>query len=238
MSDIVPVEQSTLFPEWERDLLSIDLPETRKRYTAESLERNVAKRDVIVRALAEGHGLLRIAKAFAVSHHLVSALRDSRPELVAIEKKALSQQLGLLAKMTADSLIERLQEGKWKPGSVDLAILVDKKAQVDGDPGLIVEHRHTVEASPEGFLARLRAAVDSPSLGNPTKPQQIQDVEAIDVTPEPDSAVPAVLVPALAARPLAGGPGPSPGGGDAPAATVRRDPMHPESAVKSQKPLL
>ena len=86
--------QPSLFAVDELRLLKLDEPETRRHYTAASLERDTAKRDAICRALAEGHGLLRIAKAFGVSHHLVSALRDSRPDLVAIEKKQLSGQIG------------------------------------------------------------------------------------------------------------------------------------------------
>jgi hypothetical protein len=57
----------------------------------------------------------------------------------------------------ADSIEERLLDGTFKPGSVDLAILVDKKAALDGDASMIIEHRHTLDASPDAFVKRLDA---------------------------------------------------------------------------------
>jgi hypothetical protein len=225
-------QQAALWPEIERDVLTIDQPETRKRYTAASLEKRVALRDAIVRALAEGHGLRRIAGVFGVSHHLVSALRDSRPDLVATEKKAMSNQLGRIAKLTADSLQERLEAGTWKPGSVDLAIILDKKAMLDGDPGLIVEHRHSVEVSAGGFAERLRAAIESKSIGGSVICQQkgaFVDVVALPVATgagEQDQQPGATDT----GRDKVGGT--EGGGGDAAGARPACDPMYPPIATK------
>lgn len=169
-------EQPSLFSEFEldRDLLTLDEPVTRKRYTARSLDQQLAKRDAILRALAEGHGLLRIAKAFAVSHHLVSTLRDSRPDLVAIEKKQLSGQLGRILKMSADRYEEALEKGMVPAGQIPVAfgIFADKKAMLDGDAGLVVEHRHSIVGSVEGFRERLRLAVESQATETGVIPQQ------------------------------------------------------------------
>lgn len=174
--------QGSLFSEFEQDLLTLDKPETRKRYTAATLERNVAKRDFILRCLAEGHGLLRIANAAGVSHHLVSALRDSRPDLVAIEKKQLSGQFGRIIRLAADKLEDALSKGMVPAGQIPvlIGIVQDKRAQLDGDAGLVIEHRHTVQGSVEGFRARLQAAVESAATGtavNPQQKEQIVDVE-------------------------------------------------------------
>ena len=100
--------QPPLFSELEMDLLTLDKAETKKRYTAASLNNQLALREGICRALAEGWGLLRIAKHFGTSHHLVSALRDSRPDLVAIEKKQLSGQIGRILRLSADKYEEAL----------------------------------------------------------------------------------------------------------------------------------
>ena len=141
-------------------LLTLDQPEVRKRYTAASLDANLAKREAICRALAEGHGLLRIARAFGVSHHLVSTLRDTRPELVAIEKQQLSKQLSRILKMTADRYEEALEKGMIPARDLPIpfGIFADKKAALDGDASMIVEHRHRVEVGAAGYLERLKAA--------------------------------------------------------------------------------
>lgn len=241
--------QQVLFPEHERDLLQLDDAATRKRYTAVSLERQVAKRDAIVRALAEGHGLLRIARAFGVSHHTVRALRDSRPDLVAIEKKQLSAQIGAVVKMSLDSMVERLEKGTWKPGSVDLGILLDKKALLDGEASLIVEHRHVLEASPDGFRERLKkvagVTVDCESIVTPQNAQCLQGVSQDDTVCDTTAAADlgkAVVV-ADGVRALAGDAGNAgradgtPGGG-MPAGTAAVQPDGSIEAEKSTKGVL
>lgn len=226
-------EQSVLFPDLERDLLTIDQPDTRKRYTAASLEKRVYLRDLIVRALVEGHGLRRIATAFSVSHHLVSALRDSRPDLVATEKKAMSQQLARIAKMTADSIQERLEAGTWKPGSVDLAIILDKKAMLDGDPGLIVEHRHAVEVSVSELEDRMRAAIEAKSTGLPrfaSKSEVVVDVVASTVA---DDAGHLVQVGTTApSESVSGQPDRKAGGGDQSGGGAACDPIYQAGDAK------
>lgn len=233
-AEITTAEQPSLFSEIELDLLTIDLPETRKRYTAASLERCVAKRDAIVRAMAEGHGLLRIAKAFGVSHHLVSSLRDSRPDLVAIEKKQLSGQIGRILKMSADRFEEGLVEGKISPAQIPVAfgIFSDKKAALDGDASMIVEHRHKIEASASGFLSRLKAAVDSKSTETESIPQQkgvVVDAELVSDTSR-------LLPVATSGSPrISSAETRTAGGGDAPGGGVGRDTMDSSTGGKTQK---
>ena len=147
----------------------------------------MAKRDFILRCLAEGHGLLRIANAAGVSHHLVSALRDSRPDLVAIEKKQLSGQFGRIVKLAADKLEDALTKGQVPAGQIPvlIGIVQDKRAALDGDVGLVIEHRHTISGTVEGFRARLAAAVDSAATPDQQKPQQkcpVLDVECVGDT--------------------------------------------------------
>lgn len=233
--------QASLFSDDELDLITIDQPETRKRYTAASLERHVAKRDAIVRALAEGWGLLRIASVYGVSHHLVSALRDARPELVAMEKKQLSGQIGRILKMSADKFEEALVKGMVPAGQIPVAfgIFADKKAMLDGDAGLVIEHRHTIQASASGFLERLKQAVDSESTGITPIPQQKGPI--VDVEPVGDTA--GTLHPnggdqvgGMVADPDPAGPGTAtPGGGDALPPPPAARPMDQPDGAEKQK---
>lgn len=163
------------------ELATLDSPETRHgKHSGAELERRVAVRDAVVRLLAEGVGILRIARLMRqqgvpIGEHSILALRDRRPDLVAMEKKQLSTQLGRISKLMADSLEDRLVAGTLKPGSVDLAVIMDKKAMLDGDASLVIEHRHVIEPAHEGFLRRLEemkrakaelVAVDSESNEN------------------------------------------------------------------------
>ena len=179
--------QPSLFAEDELRLLTLDQPEMRRQYTAVSLARDTAKREAICRALAEGHGLLRIARAFGVSHHLVSALRDARPDLVAIEKKQLSGQIGRILKMSADRYEEALAAGAVPVGQIPVSfgIFSDKKASLDGDPSLVIEHRHTLQGgSVADFEAKLasmkRASVNTALCANDGKRQQKEISDVID----------------------------------------------------------
>lgn len=234
---LIATEQPSLFSEIELDLLTIDQPVTQKRYTAASLERCVAKRDAICRALAEGHGLLRIAKVYGVSHHLVSTLRDSRPDLVAIEKKQLSGQIGRILKLSADRFEEGLVAGKISPAQIPVAfgIFSDKKAALDGDAGMIVEHRHRVVGSVQGFEARLRAAVDSKSTENDSNCQQKGIVlDAVVVSDTAQASNDTALVPSIQ-PPQSTADGTASGGGDAATGDVARGPMYPANPREIQK---
>jgi|SRR5581483_67555 len=141
-------------------LASLDKPDATKRYTGVELERRVAVRDAVVNLLAQGVGIQRICRAMRaqgvqIGEHSVMALMQRRPDLVAMAKKQLSEQLGRIVKLAADSIEQRLIEGKFKPGSVDLAVFIDKKASVDGEASMVIEHRHTLAASAEDFRRRL-----------------------------------------------------------------------------------
>jgi hypothetical protein len=191
--------QDAPFPEewaqadfFDDGLIGIELAELEKpgskRYTAHALDQRVAVRDVICRLLADGVGILRIAKmlreqGIPIGEHSIMALRDRRPDLVAIEKKQLSQELGSVLKLSLetykDALVKKLVPATQIP--IAFGIFADKKAMIDGDAGMIVEHRHTVVQSADGFKQRLdalksakviEATGDSESTGKPTETKQ------------------------------------------------------------------
>lgn len=170
------------------ELANLDEPETRHgKYTGAELERRVALRDEVVRALAEGMGIQRIcqrlrAKGVSIGEHSVMALAQRRADLVAMEKKQLSQQLSRILKLSADTFEEALIAGGIAPGQIPVAfgIFADKKAALDGDAGLVIEHKHTFGGSVEDFTRRLdemkRARVgtlDLHSEESSVKPKEI-----------------------------------------------------------------
>lgn len=143
------------------DSRSIGNGETKHgKYTGAELERRIELRDRVVRMLAEGVGIRRIAwllrrEGIAIGEHSILALRDRRGDLVATEKKQLSQQVGRITKLMADSIEERLVTGEMVPTSVDLAVMIDKKATLDGDATLVIEHKHSFSGGVEDFKRRL-----------------------------------------------------------------------------------
>lgn len=156
------------------ELVTLDEDRKVKRYTGEALERNVAKRDGIVQALAAGMGMIKIAAVFRVSVHTVMALRDQRPELVAIEKKRLSGNIGRLLGLMAERYETALINGEVAPSQlpIPMAVFIDKKRDLDGEPGLVVEHRHSHELTVEGLRERIE------KMKRVTTEQAVIDVES------------------------------------------------------------
>ena len=168
-----------------RELVTVEDDAKSGKFSGVIIEKNRERVRQICRALAERIGVHRIAKAYGVSVHTVLGIRDRNAELIATEKKDVSLQLGRISKLMADNIEQRLEEGTFKPGSVDLAIILDKKSVADGDPSMIVEHRHTIQGSSAvDFAAKLdamkRAKGVVTSCGTDDKPQQKENFTQID----------------------------------------------------------
>lgn len=156
------------------------------KYTGEQLARNIELRDTVIAWHVQGVGVRRMVRelrgaGFRIGENSVLALLRAAPELVATEKKRVSGALGTLITLMHESIKERLLNGTMKPTSVDLAIIIDKKAAIDGEAGLVIEHRHTFDASPEAFAKKLEEmkrakvldlAVESQSTAIEEKPEQ------------------------------------------------------------------
>jgi hypothetical protein len=171
---------------WE--LAALDKPETRHgKYTGAQLEERIAVRDAVVRMLAEGCGIRRIARQMResgvkIGERSIMAFAERRPDLVATEKKRLGQQLSRITKLMADSIEDRLINGTMKPNPVDLAIIIDKKASVDGEANLVIEHRFTMDASADAFAKRL--AEMKKAKVSEVRPAVESDSSVIDVKPQ------------------------------------------------------
>lgn len=141
------------------ELLTVDEDSARGRYSGAIIERNRERVRQIVRALAEGIGVHRVAKAFGVSVHTVLGIRDRHPDLIATEKQSLSRQLGRILKLSADSFEDALAAGKISPAQLPVAIgiLCDKKAVLDGDASMIVRIEREEVPSVDDLTRRLQA---------------------------------------------------------------------------------
>lgn len=167
------------------ELATLDKPETRHgKYTGVQLARNIELRDKVITAHVQGVGIRRMvrefrANGFAIGENSVLALIANCPELVATEKKRLSSTLGGIITLMTDSIKERLIDGTMKPSSVDVAIMIDKKGTLDGDAGLIIEHRITTDSSAEAFTKKLEEMRRAKVVEKPI------DCEATVMEPKP-----------------------------------------------------
>ena len=166
------------------ELAALNKPDTRHgKYTGEQLARNVELRDKVISAHVQGVGVRRMVKELrAAGYHIgensVLALIGNAPELVATEKKRVSGALGGIITLMTDSIKERLIDGSMKPSSVDVAIMIDKKSALDGEAGLVIEHRFTVDASADAFTKKLEDM-------RRAKVQQPIDCETTAIEPKP-----------------------------------------------------
>ena len=63
-------------------------------------------------------------------------------------KQRLSHRIGLALELGTDDMVERLTKGTMHLSPIDLAVLIDKKLMLDGDPTqrVAIEVTHTIEA--------------------------------------------------------------------------------------------
>lgn len=118
------------------ELLTVDADEKSGKYSGKIIEKNRARVRAIVQSLAMGVGQLKVAKAFGVSVHTVRGIIQRNPELIAIEEKKLSGQLGHAFTVGLEQYTEAIIRGDIPPQllPVGLGILFDKKQLIDGKP--------------------------------------------------------------------------------------------------------
>lgn len=167
----VELEQGVLFGAGA-ELLEVEERARSGRYSGTIIERDRGKVRAIVAALADGHGIIRTARAFGVSEHTVIGIRERNPDLIAIEKKNLSRLLGRVVAVGWERYLEALVAGEISPRDlpVGLGIAGDKKALIDGEVTSRIEVREvvSVEAVLEGLavLRQSAAEVAARSLGD------------------------------------------------------------------------
>jgi hypothetical protein len=131
------------------------------RYTA---ERFFSKRPddykLCVSFLAAGQGLLYIARLLKVHHMTVAAVRDREGEAIDIQKERIRKNLRTAVGIGAERLPETM--ALLAPGQLPIAtaILLDKLAQLDGEPTQRIEVTHKGHLTHEALAAQLTAFPD------------------------------------------------------------------------------
>jgi hypothetical protein len=164
------------------------------RYTA---ERFFSKRPedykACVALLAAGAGLLKIARLLHVHHETVAAVRDREGAAIDIQKERIKRNIRLAVEVGSERLPEIM--GSLPGGQVPIAtaVLIDKIAQLDGEPTQRIEVTHkghlthaavqaSLEAFPEGDVVEItgsrgresdqKAGTPPPALDRPASDNQ------------------------------------------------------------------
>lgn len=114
-----------------------------------------------VSLLAGGIGLLDIARLLKVHHRTVAAVREREGVRIDILKERIRSNIRLAVGIAAERLPDIM--AKLPDGQVplSLAILVDKLAQMDGEPSQSIQVTHHVHLTHEAVRARLSAFPDA-----------------------------------------------------------------------------
>jgi hypothetical protein len=142
-----------------------------------------------------GWGTKRVAKECGVSKWTVNAWWKAADDqgILAPLKKRLSQKAGAIIEDTLDDIHDRVLSGTMPANVLPVVagILADKKAAWDGDPGMVIEHRHdvslNVQAVNEFFT---KPAIDIQSSVTPALPEHSVVVQPLGVALGVDGAQP------------------------------------------------
>lgn len=154
------------FPEFDEALVA-QAKEKRFIHTGAFVSRNEELCRAVCTDLLNGVGRRVIAKRYGISRNTVNAIREvmeSRGELEPL-KKEIARRLDRCVIYSLENLEEALSEGEIAAGSLPIAtaVLLDKKAALEGAPTARIEHI-TRKISHED----LNAWLDSLPSANPT----------------------------------------------------------------------
>jgi hypothetical protein len=131
------------------------------RYTA---ERFFSKRPedykLCVSFLGAGLGLLHISRLLKVHHMTVAAVRDREGEAIDIQKERIRKNLRLAVGIASERLPEIMASLAPSQMPISTAILLDKLAQLDGEPTQRIEVTHKGHLTHEALAAQLTAFPD------------------------------------------------------------------------------
>lgn len=139
------------------------------KYTAARLK---AKRPedyrLVMSLLAGGMGMLAIARHVRVHHRTVAAVLAEAGDQIDMLKQGIRRNVRLAVAVAAERLPDVMANLPAAQMPIATAVLIDKLAQLDGEPTQRIEVKHTGHLTHESLAAELTAF----------------PIEAVDVTPD------------------------------------------------------
>lgn len=177
-------EQGSLFPELDERLVEL-VKHKSFVHTAAFVSRDEVLCRAICIDLLSGISRRLIAKRYEVSRNSVNGIRevmDARGELEPL-KREIARRLDRCVIYSLENLEHALEQNVIAAGSLPVAtaVLLDKKAALEGQPTSRIEHITTRKVSHE----ELNAWLDTLPSANPTALPSPSDSASDDSTPQP-----------------------------------------------------
>lgn len=181
---------------WEGDEAAKDLGVTAALYTA---DRFFSKRPEdykrCVALLAAGAGLLKIARLLKVHHKTVAAVRDREGAEVDIQKEGIKRNVRLAVEIAAERLPDVIAALSGSQLPIATAVLIDKLAQLDGEPTQRVLHTFEGHLTHDAVMKNITAfpdAIDLPATGSEGREsgQKALPVLVVEAAPIPAATLP------------------------------------------------
>lgn len=183
-------EQGTLFPEWEERLVEV-VRHKSFVHTAAFLSRDEELCRAICTDLLTGVSRRLIAKRYSISRNSVNGIREAmeaRGELEPLNKE-IARRLNRCVIYSLENLEDATEHDKIAAGSLPIAtaVLLDKKAALEGQPTSRIEHITTRKVSAEelnAWIESLPSCKAAPDLGDAPAESRPSDSASAAVTPQ------------------------------------------------------
>ena len=180
LAPLLPAErQCALFPEFEEGL--VDAARNKSFvHSGAFISRDQELCRSICTDLLTGISRRLIASRYSVSRNTVNAIREIMEERGELEplKKEIAKRLDRCVIYSLENLEEAMADGKIAPGSLPIAtaVLLDKKAALEGMPTARIEHVTTRKVNHDD----LNAWLESLPSANPASPSDSASSELRD----------------------------------------------------------
>lgn len=171
---------------WE--LLTVEEDRKAGRFTAALLDKNAAKRDAVIEALAQGMAIRSIAGAYEISVNTVLTAKRIYGEKIETEKQRLGRDCFDVARLAVERIRDEIQFMPRASLPIVAGIMAEKGLLLTGAPTARVEHigLPTV-ASIADYINSLPAATPVGTRENSEQKAVVLELPATGLVPACDS---------------------------------------------------
>lgn len=157
-------------------------------YTAERFFRKRPEDyELCVAFLAAGQGLLKIARILKVHHKTVAAVRDREGHAIDIQKERIKRNIRLAIDIAAERLPDIMATLSASQVPISAAVLIDKLAQLEGEPTQRVEVTVKAHLTHEAIAANIEAFPEAIDVETVSRGESTEQKAPDQASPEPAS---------------------------------------------------
>lgn len=140
MSTAAQLDLPTIEAGWE--IVTAEDDRKAGKFTAAFIEKNLAKRDAVIEALAQGMSIRRIAAAYEISVNTVLTVKRIHGAKIETEKQRLGLDCFDVARMAVERMRDEMQEMPRAGLAIVAGIMAEKGLLLTGAPTARIEHTH------------------------------------------------------------------------------------------------